>query len=95
MSGRDASPGRATILVVEDNALALKSTALQLESLGFDVLSARNGPESLKVLEGGGEVDVVLTDVILPHGMTGPQLADEVQQRDPRINRLPAGGGGR
>jgi CheY-like chemotaxis protein len=85
MTGRGASAGRATILVVEDNALALKSTALQLESLGYDVLSARDGPESLRVLEDGGEVDVVLTDVILPRGMTGSQLADEVQRRDPRI----------
>lgn len=85
MSGGAPSTGRATILVVEDNALALKSTALQLEALGYEVLAARDGPESLRLLEDCREVDVVLTDVILPRGMTGPQLADEVHRRDPGI----------
>ena len=79
---------RATVLVVEDEELLLESTSRLLESLGYRVLAAADGPSALGLLEGGAEVDLLLSDVILPGGMNGEQLATAVQRRYPKVQVL-------
>jgi PAS domain S-box-containing protein len=73
--------GHETILVVEDDALVRRYVVAQLHSLGYATISAANGPEALELVDQGVEFDVLFTDVIMPGGMSGRQLADEIAKR--------------
>lgn len=75
--------GDETILVVEDDALVRNFVAAQLKSLGYETLTAADGPATLAIVDSGQPFDLLFTDVILPGGMTGRQLADEVALRRP------------
>ena len=86
-----ASPlphGSETIMVVEDDALVRNFVIGQLQSLGYRTVAAANGPTALNLIEGGQAFDLLFTDVIMPGGMTGRQLADEVAKRRPGIKVL-------
>jgi PAS domain S-box-containing protein len=80
-----ASPARGneTILVVEDDALVRNFVSTQLQSLGYKTVAAADGPATLAMIDNGQPFDLLFTDVILPGGMTGRQLADEVTKRRP------------
>jgi CheY-like chemotaxis protein len=84
-----AGSGRGeTILLVEDDAdVRIFATEL-LRDLGYDVLAAATGPEGLSLLEAHPEVRLLFTDVALPGGMTGRQLADLAMQRRPDLKVL-------
>jgi PAS domain S-box-containing protein len=75
--------GRETILVVEDDDLVRDYVLAQLRSLGYATLSARNAAAALDLIERGAAFDLLFTDVIMPGGMNGRQLADEVRKRRP------------
>jgi CheY-like chemotaxis protein len=75
--------GNETILVVEDDALMRKFVVAQLESLGYTIIAAANGAEALARVDQGTAFDLLFTDVIMPGGMNGRQLADEVAARRP------------
>ena len=68
----------ATILVVEDNPNVRKTVIRQLHDLGYKTVEAESGSKALELVRGGLEFDLLLTDVIMPGGMTGYQLADEL-----------------
>ena len=71
--------GTETILVVEDDEDVRRSTVRMLNSLGYQVLEAKDGPSALKVLgKSGNGVDLVYSDVIMPSGMNGIELANEL-----------------
>jgi len=72
----DVECGEASILVVEDDDLVRRYAGDQLKALGYEVRTASNGPEALSVLEQGAPVDVLLTDIVMPGGMNGKDLAD-------------------
>ena len=79
-------PGRGeTILVTEDEALVRRYVVKRLIGLGYRVLEAENGPMALQVLEQAGPVDLLFTDIVMPGGMTGIDLADQVSRRWPRM----------
>jgi nitrogen-specific signal transduction histidine kinase len=82
--GLSAIPtGGETILVVEDQA-DLRSFVINLLSrLGYRVLEAADGPGAMPLLDAEGGIDMLLTDVVLPSGMSGADLADAYQQRNP------------
>jgi signal transduction histidine kinase len=90
LEGRDAAPtpGSETILVVEDNPDVLEVTAATLEALGYRVLSARTGPEALAVLERGEAIDLLFTDVVMPQGISGDELAERARQMRPGLKVL-------
>lgn len=72
-------PGHETILVVEDEDMVRKLTCSILKRAGYTVLSVAGSLEAIGVLKNHqGPIDLVLTDVIMP-GMTGDQLAVQVQ----------------
>jgi len=79
--------GAETILVVEDDEALRAYTVDVLGELGYNVLSARDGPTALRAL-GEAEVDLLFTDVVMPGGMNGRQLADEATRRKPRLKVL-------
>ena len=72
-----------TVLLVEDEAVVRAVAAEHLRELGYVVLEAADGPEALRVLHGshGGQVDALVTDVGLPNGMNGRQIADLARER--------------
>jgi len=77
--------GSETILVVEDDAMVRHYAVTQLQSLGYATISAAKGSEALELVEGGAQFDVLFTDVIMPGGMNGRQLADEIARRRPGV----------
>src|SRR4029077_1262367 len=69
--------GSETILVVEDDALVRNFVTTQLQSLGYKTIDAADGPTALTSITNGVTFDLLFTDVILPNGMMGKQLAEE------------------
>jgi PAS domain S-box-containing protein len=69
--------GSETILVVEDDADVRRLAVAQLRSLGYRVLEAPDGMRAIALLKDDESIDLLFTDVIMPGGMTGRQLAEE------------------
>ena len=80
-----AGSGTRTILVVEDNDDVRQVAERQLRSLGYRVVSAHSGEEALRLLEEVRAVDLLFTDVIMPGGMNGLELAQRVRERKPDL----------
>jgi PAS domain S-box-containing protein len=78
-------PGQGTILVVEDNAEVGDVTASLVEQLGYRTLRAENATDALNLLRQGEKIDLVLSDVVMPGGMNGIALAQEIGNHYPRI----------
>jgi PAS domain S-box-containing protein len=76
--------GRETVLVVEDNAGLRRVAARQLKELGYRLLEAESGPTALTVLE-SETVDLLFTDIVMPGGMSGYDLAREALSRRPAL----------
>ena len=87
---RSAAPARGseTILVVEDNPEVRKLVRRQLTELGYTVYEASNGPDALQILRSGIEVDLMFTDVVMPEGMTGYELARLARDDHPGLKVL-------
>jgi len=75
--------GNETILVVEDDALVRDFVNAQLHSLGYKTIAAADGREALAHVQSGAAFDLLFTDVIMPGGINGRELADEVTKRRP------------
>ena len=75
--------GNETILVVEDNANVRKTVVRQLHDLGYRSVEAESGASALKLVAEGLSFDLLLTDVVMPGGMTGYQLADQLRRTRP------------
>ena len=75
---------RATVLLVDDEDAARRPAVDRLRDLGYTVLEARDGPEALRVLA-SGRPDMLVTDVGLPNGMNGRQVAEAVRERLPGL----------
>jgi PAS domain S-box-containing protein len=80
--------GSEAVLLVEDDPLVRRLAASHLAALGYRVLEAANGAEALAVLDRGDRVDVLFTDVVMPGGMNGRQLADLAAARRPALRVL-------
>ncbi|HEX8641354.1 MAG TPA: ATP-binding protein [Allosphingosinicella sp.] len=74
----------ARILVVEDDPRVSRSTMGALEELGYRPIACASGREALEQLANDGEVDLVITDVMMPE-MTGTELAAALRRKHPRI----------
>jgi len=70
--------GQGTVLVVEDNADVLEATVAMIEGLGYTVHMAKDASEAFAVVDDVGNMDVLLTDVILPAGIHGDDLASTI-----------------
>jgi len=78
-------PGQGTILVVEDNAEVAAVTASLVEQLGYRTLRADNATDALTLLRRGDKIDLVFSDVVMPGGMNGIALAQEIGNHYPHI----------
>ncbi len=77
--------GTETILVVDDNDAVRESVELRLDSLGYRVVSARDVNEAIETLEKNPNIELVFSDVVMPGGLSGIDLAKMLQERSPRI----------
>jgi len=78
--------GRETILVVEDESNLLELVRTILEHYHYRILTAASGAEALRVWdEHRGQIDLLLTDMIMPGGMTGNDLAAGLKRRQPNL----------
>lgn len=73
---------------MEDDEAVRSSTVESLSELGYRVLEASDGPSGLRVLEDGEEVHLLFTDVVLPNGMTGAELAAKARGLRPSLKVL-------
>jgi PAS domain S-box-containing protein len=80
--------GHEVILVVEDDELVRKYVVAQVQSLGYTTLAARNANEALAFVETDTAFDLLFTDVIMPGGINGRQLAEEIRKRRPGLKVL-------
>jgi signal transduction histidine kinase/ActR/RegA family two-component response regulator len=76
------------VLVVEDDADLRTLIVRMLEALGYGAHEANSGPEALAVLPTLSQVDLLLTDVVLPGGMGGRELAEAVARERPGLPTL-------
>ncbi len=77
----DAAEPDQTVLLVDDEDIAREAVAERLRELGYRVLEAADGPAALHRLDGGVQIDILVTDVGLPNGMNGRQVAEAVRER--------------
>jgi PAS domain S-box-containing protein len=77
-----------TILVVEDDRDVRDMTIAMLERLNYVTLQCPDGKQALEILETEADVKLLFTDVVLPGGMSGPELARIVQGKRPGIGIL-------
>ena len=89
----DAMPQSITdsnecILVVEDEPDLLAMASRLLQSLGYQVFQASDGPAAMEILASGQKIDLLLSDVVLPKGSSGPDIAARAQDLQPHIRVL-------
>jgi len=80
--------GSERVLVVDDNEDLLKVTSEMLTIFGYQVSSAENATDALKMLQAGQDFEFLFTDVAMPNGMSGVELAREVKRVRPSIKIL-------
>jgi len=88
-----ASPPRSperryTILLVDDHDLVRTAVTANLESLNYRVLSADRGPAAMMLLESAEPIDLLFTDVVMPGGLSGAEVARRARELRPSIKVL-------
>jgi CheY-like chemotaxis protein len=85
--------GQETILLVEDDSSVRASERTTLSRLGYRVLEASTGNEALAVWKQyRNEIRVLLTDLVMPGGMTGRELAEQLLQHDSKLKVIYSSG---
>jgi signal transduction histidine kinase/CHASE3 domain sensor protein len=83
-----AAGGVETILVVEDDNLVRSFVTAQLQSLGYKTVAAPDARTALALVDRGEPFDLLFTDIVMPGGMSGRQLAEEIAKRRPGVKVL-------
>ena len=83
---------QGTILLVEDDHEVRTFISWALKAKGYTVLASEHGPEALKNIDRGLDIDLLLTDIVLPKGMDGREVAKEFATRYPRAKILYSSG---
>ncbi len=85
-TGPAAVSGGNTVLLVEDDADVRASLADQISGLGYHVIEASDGVEALSQFEISPRVDLLLTDVVMPGGLNGLDLARQLRELQPDLH---------
>ncbi|MEJ5975965.1 ATP-binding protein [Novosphingobium sp. PS1R-30] len=80
--------GTETVLVVEDDGIVRRHVCNQLRGLGYDVIEAEDGADALAVLERQPAISLLFTDVMMPGGISGIELADSARTLLPQLSVL-------
>ncbi len=84
---QELKAGTGKILLVEDEVALREANAEFLTSLGYSVTSAASGPDALNFARRAGEIDLVISDVVMPQ-MNGREFADRLLQFRPGVKML-------
>ena len=93
----DTAPGDAQIprgasgelvLIVEDDDSLRPQSAATLRELGYSVIAASDGAQALLLIDQQPNISLMFTDIVLPGGMNGRQLAQEAMRRRPNLKIL-------
>ncbi len=77
------------MLIVEDEGIVREAARLALERGGYRVFEAGDGPEALAIWERCPvRISLLVTDMVMPHGVSGGALARVLQARDPHLRAL-------
>ena len=86
LDSQDTAPrGHETILIAEDDPFVRSSVILRVEALGYRVVAAVNGQEALQRLRADPGIDMLFTDIVMPGGMSGWELADQARRIRPGL----------
>jgi CheY-like chemotaxis protein len=77
--------GTETLMIVEDDPFVRSYAIMRLESLGYSVISAVDGADALQKLRAGIHADILFTDIVMPGGINGWELADLARQLRPGL----------
>jgi CheY-like chemotaxis protein len=80
--------GTETILFVEDDPMVRQHTGKQIVGLGYAIMMAEDAAEALSLVDDGYVPDLLFTDVVMPGGMNGRQLASKLRERWPELRVL-------
>ena len=83
-----APRGKETILVVDDNPDVRATTVTLLESMGYTTREAQDGPSALAMLEQEHDIALLFTDMLMPGGMNGAELARKALDIAPDVKVL-------
>jgi CheY-like chemotaxis protein len=75
----------ATILIVEDDAEVRRTSVAMVQDLGHNILIARDAGEALALVKEGNPIDILFTDLVMPGGMSGVDLAKEATALAPAL----------
>jgi signal transduction histidine kinase len=87
LGNRLASGNGELILVVEDNVALRRIVVRQLAGMGYQVIETYDAPSALRILE-ETQVDLIFSDIVMPGGMSGIDLALSIRERWPEIKVL-------
>jgi CheY-like chemotaxis protein len=84
----ETANGEETVLVVDDDEGVLTTATEIVADLGYHVLSAQNGQQALQILKEAARVDLLFSDIVMPGGINGVQLAREARRLKPKLKVL-------
>ncbi len=84
----DTAPKKPGVLIVEDDPVVLEVAVEMLSGSGYQVYTAEDGPHAMELLRTDIPIDVLFTDVVMPRGLNGMQLARKVRELRPDIGIL-------
>ena len=85
--------GKETILVVEDEHMLRELVRDVLQAYDYHVLEASSGPDALRLWdEYDGKIDLLLTDMVMPEGLNGRELAEQLKKRRPQLKVIYSSG---
>jgi len=87
-----SNDGVDTVLIVEDEPDVLDVAGQLFRSIGYEVTTATNGIEAMGILERRTDIDLLFTDVVMPKGMNGIQLARSARELRPGLRVIVASG---
>jgi len=90
--GRDKILEKATILIVESEAIIRMGTVHMLQDAGYGVVEAPNADTAIRILESRNDIRAVFTDIKMPGALCGMRLARAIRDRWPPIHLLVASG---
>lgn len=90
LADEHAPRGSETVLVAEDDPFVLSHARSCLESLGYKVLTATDGHDALKQINKDEQIDVLFTDIVMPGGINGFELAEQAIRARPELKVLPS-----
>ncbi|WP_262031594.1 PAS domain-containing sensor histidine kinase [Microvirga sp. Mcv34] len=89
---RPVRDSAGTVLIVEDEPAVREVASDIFDSLGYDVVTASDANEALRILDANTSIDVLFSDVIMPNGMNGVELSRKAREMRPDLRILLASG---